>query len=192
MAAVQAEAWANPSSLHGFGLAAAEQLERSRQGLAHLLGCTTERLVFTSGGSESIHLALLGSAAALEAAMPSAESPRLLVSAVEHPATRAACAVLQGPWAQATGNAAVASSCYGIRHNPHFSRGRGFCNPRLGRQRLVPRSDRESEKCRDFEQGKAVVVTPPLVNDVCTRNFEGEAELWNRDYICAGEFRIFP
>ena len=26
MAAVQAEAWANPSSLHGFGLAAAEQL----------------------------------------------------------------------------------------------------------------------------------------------------------------------
>ncbi|MEY4359638.1 MAG: hypothetical protein RLZZ631_1124 [Cyanobacteriota bacterium] len=95
MAAVQAEAWANPSSLHGFGLAAAEQLERSRQGLADLLGCTTERLVFTSGGSESIHLALLGSAAALEAAMPSAESPRLLVSAVEHPATRAACAVLQ-------------------------------------------------------------------------------------------------
>ena len=31
MAAVHAGAWANPSSLHGFGLAAAEQLERSRQ-----------------------------------------------------------------------------------------------------------------------------------------------------------------
>ena len=37
MEAVQAEAWANPSSLHGFGLAAAEQLERARQGLMELL-----------------------------------------------------------------------------------------------------------------------------------------------------------
>ena len=31
MQAVYRSAWGNPSSLHGFGLAAAEQLERSRQ-----------------------------------------------------------------------------------------------------------------------------------------------------------------
>jgi cysteine desulfurase len=48
MAVVQAQAWGNPSSLHGFGLAAAEQLERSRQVMAALLGCHNERLVFTS------------------------------------------------------------------------------------------------------------------------------------------------
>jgi len=87
MARCQAEAWANPSSLHGFGLSAAEQLERQRQRLAGLLGCVSGRVVFCSGGSEAIHLALLGSAARL--------SPgRLLLSAVEHPATQAAAAQL--------------------------------------------------------------------------------------------------
>jgi cysteine desulfurase len=40
MAAVHGEAWANPSSLHGFGLAAAERLERSRQRIAEVLGCS--------------------------------------------------------------------------------------------------------------------------------------------------------
>ena len=94
MAAAQAVAWANPSSLHGFGLEAAEQLERSRQGIGALLGIQGERLVFTSGGSESIHLALLGAGAPLERAA-GAEAPRLLISAVEHPATRAAAEALQ-------------------------------------------------------------------------------------------------
>ena len=92
MAQVQAQAWANPSSLHGFGLAAAEQLERSRQGLAHALGCSQARLVITSGGSEAIHLALLGAAPALET---KAAQPRLLISAVEHPASRAAALALE-------------------------------------------------------------------------------------------------
>lgn len=87
MAAAQAEAWANPSSLHGFGLAAAESLERSRAGLAQRLGCRSEEVVFTSGGSESIHLGLLGAAALLPPG-------RLVISAVEHPATTAAAAAL--------------------------------------------------------------------------------------------------
>ena len=95
MAFFQAEAWCNPSSLHCFGFAAAEQLERSRQGMAALLGCGRERLVFTSGGSESIHLALLGSAPALELTTTIGEAPRLLLSAVEHPASRAAAAAMQ-------------------------------------------------------------------------------------------------
>jgi len=92
MEAVQAEAWANPSSLHGFGLAAAEQLERARQGLMELLGCTHSRLVITSGGTEAIHLALHGAAPGLEGG---ATQPRLLITAVEHPATRAAAAALR-------------------------------------------------------------------------------------------------
>ena len=99
MAAVQAVAWANPSSLHGLGLQAAEQLERSRQGVLEMLGCGTGRLVFTSGGTESIHLALLGSAQALETV---GAAPRLLISAVEHPSTRAAAVALQGRGWQVT------------------------------------------------------------------------------------------
>ena len=87
MAEAQAMAWANPSSLHGFGLAAAESLERSRQRLVNSLGDPQAELLFTSGASEAIHLALLGSARALPPG-------RLLVSAVEHPATLAAATQL--------------------------------------------------------------------------------------------------
>lgn len=83
MLAVQEHGWANPSSLHGFGLAAAEALETSRWQCAALLGCSPDELVFTSGGTESIHLALLGVAARLQPG-------RLLISSVEHPATEAA------------------------------------------------------------------------------------------------------
>ena len=88
MAAVHGEAWANPSSLHGFGLAAAERLERSRQRIAEILGCTANQVILTSGGTESIHMALLGVAA---------DGPpgRLVISSVEHPATVAAAAQLQ-------------------------------------------------------------------------------------------------
>ena len=89
---VQAAAWANPSSLHGYGLAAAEMLERSRQRLAAALGCSG-RLCFSSGGTESIHLALFGASAQL--LQGSGAAPRLLISAVEHPATTAAAQRLQ-------------------------------------------------------------------------------------------------
>ena len=79
--------WGNPSSLHSFGVAAAEQLERSRMDLALDLGADPEEVVWCSGGSEAIQTALLGSAATLEPG-------RLLISTVEHPATEAAAAVL--------------------------------------------------------------------------------------------------
>ncbi len=87
MALATAEAWANPSSLHRYGLAAADRLERSRQSLAAGLGCHGDELVVVSGGSEAIHLALLGAAAPLAPG-------RLLLSAVEHPASLAAAAQL--------------------------------------------------------------------------------------------------
>ncbi|MCT0214785.1 aminotransferase class V-fold PLP-dependent enzyme [Synechococcus sp. CS-1330] len=88
MALAQATAWANPSSLHAPGLEAAEQLERSRLSLAEGLGCELDELVVTSGGTEAIHLALLGAAAGLTPG-------RLVISAVEHPATLAAAAQLE-------------------------------------------------------------------------------------------------
>ena len=81
------EAWGNPSSLHSFGVAAAERLERCRGQLAADLGADPQEVVWCSGGSEAIQTALLGSADLLEPG-------RLLISAVEHPATEAAGAVL--------------------------------------------------------------------------------------------------
>jgi len=88
MAEAQRTAWANPSSLHAPGLRAAEALERSRQQLAELLGAGEARLTFTSGATESIHLALVGLANRLP-------TGRLVLSAVEHPATLAAARELE-------------------------------------------------------------------------------------------------
>jgi cysteine desulfurase len=88
MADLQARAWANPSSLHGLGLAAAEALELARWRCADVLGCTPPELVFTSGGTEAIHLALLGHGATVAPG-------RLLMSAVEHPASEAAAARME-------------------------------------------------------------------------------------------------
>lgn len=79
--------WGNPSSLHSFGVAAAERLERSRMDLAANLGAEPDEVVWCSGGSEAIQMAVLGSAATLEPG-------RLVISAVEHPASEAAAAVL--------------------------------------------------------------------------------------------------
>jgi len=87
MQAAAGSAWANPSSLHGWGLSAAELLERSRLRLAQAMGADPRQLVLCSGGSEAIHLGLLGSAARLPPG-------RLLLSAVEHPATEAAASQL--------------------------------------------------------------------------------------------------
>lgn len=95
MAAAQRSAWANPSSLHGFGLRASELLERSRGRLAELLGASQHDLIFCSGASEAIHLALLGQAAMVPPG-------RLVISPVEHPATIAAAeTLLRQGWAVA-------------------------------------------------------------------------------------------
>jgi cysteine desulfurase len=88
MAEAAATAWANPSSLHGFGLAAAERLERSRQEIAAALDGEAAGLTFCSGGTEAAHLALRGIAATLAPG-------RLVISAVEHPAVAAAAARLE-------------------------------------------------------------------------------------------------
>jgi cysteine desulfurase len=87
MAAAQRSAWANPSSLHGYGLRAADLLERSRERLAELLGAHQHDLIFCSGASEAIHLALLGHGAMVPPG-------RLVISTVEHPATIAAAETL--------------------------------------------------------------------------------------------------
>ena len=86
--AVQRDAWGNPSSLHGTGLVAAERLARSRQAIAGLFNAQDDELIFTSGATESVHLALLGVAAGRPPG-------RLVISAVEHPALEGAAAQLE-------------------------------------------------------------------------------------------------
>jgi len=63
----------NPSSVHRRGRAARQLVERSREAVAALVDAPADSVIFTSGGTEANHLALLGS-----------ERKRVLVSAVEH------------------------------------------------------------------------------------------------------------
>jgi len=53
--------YGNPSSLHGKGLQAEKRVEGVRESLATILGCSTQELYFTSGGTESNNWAILGS-----------------------------------------------------------------------------------------------------------------------------------
>jgi cysteine desulfurase len=63
----------NPSSVHRWGRAARQTVERARLAVGALLDAPPEGVVFVSGGTEANHLALLG-----------AGRDRILVSAVEH------------------------------------------------------------------------------------------------------------
>ena len=57
MQQLQQTAWANPSSLHGAGLVAAEALERARWSIAERFAVNPDQLIVTSGATESVHLA---------------------------------------------------------------------------------------------------------------------------------------
>jgi len=68
----------NPSSVHRWGRAGRQTVERAREAVAALLGgVDPSNVVFVSGGTEANHLALLG-----------AGRERVLVSAVEHDSVR--------------------------------------------------------------------------------------------------------
>lgn len=70
----------NPNSLHQAGREAGALLAFCRKKLAASLGCSPEELIFTSGGTESNHLAL----ATLIHNLP-ATKQEVLVSPLEHP-----------------------------------------------------------------------------------------------------------
>ncbi len=65
----------NPSSVHGFGRRAHAVLEDAREQVAAALGARAESVVFTSGATEALHLA-----------MASAGAASFVLSAVEHDA----------------------------------------------------------------------------------------------------------
>jgi cysteine desulfurase len=70
----------NPASLHRFGEAARERLEAARVSVARLLGArSSAEVLFTSGGTESIHTAL-------HSALAARERGTVLTSATEHAA----------------------------------------------------------------------------------------------------------
>ena len=84
-----ADLYANPSSLHREGQRARAAVERARDQVAALVNAHPDEVVFTSGGTEGDHLAILGAAWARRA-----EGARIAISAVEHHAVHGAGEVL--------------------------------------------------------------------------------------------------
>jgi len=60
MMEVMTKHYANPSSLHGAGIAAAKLIERARDQVSQLMDTKQGKWIFTSGGTESNNLALKG------------------------------------------------------------------------------------------------------------------------------------
>lgn len=54
------EEYANPSSVHRFGQAVRHRVECAREKVAQLIGASPREIIFTSGGTESINLAIRG------------------------------------------------------------------------------------------------------------------------------------
>jgi cysteine desulfurase len=72
--------YGNPSSTHSAGQRARQALEQSRRTVAHALGVLPAEIVFTSGGTESNNLAILGSLRNLP------KPAHAVTLAIEHPA----------------------------------------------------------------------------------------------------------
>lgn len=81
MLPVLTQAWGNPSSPHAVGRAARAALDEAHEQVAAAIGAESRAIVFTSGGTEAINLAVKGAAWAGKAT-----GQRIVTSAVEHDA----------------------------------------------------------------------------------------------------------
>ena len=84
------EEYGNPSSLHRRGFLAERAMTEARGQVAGVLRCRPEEIIFTSGGTESNNIALLGVAHALRR-----RGSRIVTTAVEHHSILAICKALE-------------------------------------------------------------------------------------------------
>lgn len=72
--------YGNAGTLYGLGRSAAEAVQKAREQVATLFGCTPDHVVFTSGGSESNNTVFKG----LRHKLTEQGKKHLIVSAIEH------------------------------------------------------------------------------------------------------------
>ncbi len=90
MREVMQDDFGNPSSIHLYGLKAKERVEKAREQVALLIGCNSDEIIFTSGGTESNNLAIQGVAYAHRR-----KGNHLITSQIEHPAVMEVCRHLE-------------------------------------------------------------------------------------------------
>jgi cysteine desulfurase len=84
------EKYGNASSLHSFGNEAKEALYSARKIIAGVLNAEPEEIIFTSGGTESDNLAIVGTAFANKE-----KGNHIITSKIEHPAVLRTCEYLE-------------------------------------------------------------------------------------------------
>jgi cysteine desulfurase len=84
------EDFGNPSSSHWTGGTVKYALNRAREQVASLVNCSPSEVIFTSGGSESVNMAIKGIAAARRK-----DGSHLISTMVEHPAVFNSCRSLE-------------------------------------------------------------------------------------------------
>lgn len=80
----------NASSIHRFGRDARHQIEHSRMILAESIGAKEREIVFTSGGTEAVNLAIIGTALRRKE-----KGRHIVTTAIEHHAVLHACKFLE-------------------------------------------------------------------------------------------------
>ncbi|HZW08812.1 MAG TPA: cysteine desulfurase family protein [Phycisphaerales bacterium] len=81
--------WANPSSIHRAGQDARHAVELARASVAALIGANPKNITFTSGGTESIDLAVRGVLSTPSTHSPPQPTPvRVVSTRIEHAAVR--------------------------------------------------------------------------------------------------------
>jgi len=75
----------NPGAIHEGGVAAKTALEDARKQVALFLGCRAKEIIFTSGGTESNNLCILGFAHLREKEKGSLKNTHWITTEIEHP-----------------------------------------------------------------------------------------------------------
>ncbi|MFP3153009.1 cysteine desulfurase [Lachnospiraceae bacterium ZAX-1] len=91
MAEVFLKDYGNPSSMHRKGLEAEIYIKQAKEQIAKTLKISGKELIFTSGGTEAVNLAVIGSAMANKRA-----GMHLITTKIEHPAVLDSMAFLEG------------------------------------------------------------------------------------------------
>ncbi|MBR0303498.1 MAG: cysteine desulfurase [Clostridia bacterium] len=92
------ETWGNPSSTHSAGLAARRVKEAARREIALSLGikgASSDKIIFTSGGTEANDLAILGSVHSKERPFKGSSRGTVVISDGEHASVAACAAALE-------------------------------------------------------------------------------------------------
>ncbi len=86
----------NPSSIHRFGREAFEAVEDSREKLAGSINADRDNIIFTSGGTESDNIAILGTAAKNRRSLKEhPHGPHVITTPIEHAAVLNTCKYLE-------------------------------------------------------------------------------------------------